>query len=167
MELKPHLTLRLSVAFSLCLSVCAAPVFAQDQQPLAYAGPDQFVYTGATVTLNGALWDYDGDPFTYLWEQTAGDPVTLSDPTGTSSDPYSTVTMPTFIAPGTAQDLWFKLTVTQTTCDVTYSCYDPTGLPDTVKITVLSSVPLPAAAWLFGSGLAALAGYARCRARLA
>jgi hypothetical protein len=50
-------------------------------QPVAAAGPDQTVNTGATVQLNGAgSSDANGDPLTYRWVQSAGPSVRLSNP---------------------------------------------------------------------------------------
>ncbi|MBN1920935.1 MAG: tandem-95 repeat protein [Anaerolineae bacterium] len=94
---------------------------AVNQAPTAAAGPDQTVNVGALVLLSGAgSSDPDGNlPLTYLWQQTSGTTVTLSNPAGVA---------PTFTAPGTATVLTFSLTVT-----------DSLGLastPDTVTITV-------------------------------
>ena len=75
--------------------------------PVADAGPDQTAAGGVLVTLNGSnSSDSDGVITTYLWEQTAGTPVTLSD---------ASAIQPTFIAPdiGSGSDaLTFMLTVT-------------------------------------------------------
>ena len=90
--------------------------------PVADAGTDQSVNTGALVTLNGAASaDPDGHtPLTYGWSQTGGAAVTLSS---------ATAGQPTFTAPASPTVLTFTLTVT-----------DSTGLadstPDSVVITV-------------------------------
>ncbi len=71
--------------------------------PVADAGPDAQVNKDDVVTLNGlGSSDADGDPLTYLWVQTAGEAVVLSD---------ATAAQPTFIAPAKAQTLRFELTV--------------------------------------------------------
>ena len=72
--------------------------------PTADAGPDQSVNINSKVTLSGtSSSDADGTIETFLWEQTAGETVTLS----SASD--ATVT---FTAPPTSQELSFTLTVT-------------------------------------------------------
>ena len=79
-----------------------------NEPPVAVAGPDQTVTEGDTVTLNGLQsWDPDDSLAAYLWTQTAGVSVTLSDPTAPQ---------PTFLTPpvalGGSLNLTFRLTVT-------------------------------------------------------
>ncbi|MGA1825647.1 MAG: PKD domain-containing protein [bacterium] len=67
-------------------------VTAENEAPIADAGPDQVVTGGATVMLNGT-GSYDPeDPnsgiVSYIWEQTGGDDVTLYN--ATTTQPYFT-----------------------------------------------------------------------------
>lgn len=74
--------------------------------PIASAGSNQTVTTGATVTLDGTgSSDPDGPSVTYAWTQTAGTAVSLSS---------TTAAKPTFTAPSAAGTLTFSLTVTDT-----------------------------------------------------
>jgi hypothetical protein len=78
--------------------------------PVADAGPDQTVNEGAGVVLNGSgSYDPDGTIASYLWSQTGGVGVTLSD---------TSAAQPTFTAPATGsanEVLTFELTVTDDT----------------------------------------------------
>ncbi|MDY6853474.1 MAG: S8 family serine peptidase [Thermodesulfobacteriota bacterium] len=82
-------------------------LFTPNQPPVADGGPDQIVEEGVIVTLDASNSDDpDGSITSYLWEQTGGTIVTLSD---------SGAVMPTFTALdiGPAGDsLIFRLTVT-------------------------------------------------------
>ncbi|MGS2721498.1 PKD domain-containing protein [Paraglaciecola aestuariivivens] len=74
--------------------------------PTAHAGNDQTVDENSLVTLNAELSsDSDGSIVDYLWQQTAGPSVTLSD---------TSASMPSFTAPevDTTQSLIFELQVT-------------------------------------------------------
>jgi PKD repeat protein len=99
-----------------------------NQAPVADAGDDQSVDTNTTVTLDGSgSSDPDGDlPLSYLWTQTGGPGVTLSDPA---------VVTPTFTAPSSPAVLTFTLAVT-----------DKLGLagltPGEVVITVTDQPPV-------------------------
>ena len=77
--------------------------------PTANAGPDQTVNAGQTVTLDGSgSYDPDSKTLTYLWKQTGGIPVTLSD---------VSAVQPTFVVPEEGSGgvpLSFQLMVTNT-----------------------------------------------------
>lgn len=104
------------------ISVTTRPVTITNSAPVANAGPDQTVSTGATVNLNGSgSSDPDNHtPLTFGWSQTGGTAVTLSS---------SSSSTPSFTAPASSTVLTFSLSVTdsQGLADAT---------PDTVVITV-------------------------------
>jgi hypothetical protein len=88
-----------------------------NQAPTANAGPDQTVASGATVQLDGSgSTDPEGQALTFMWTQTSGPAVTLSDPTSAT---------PTFTAPTGPATLTFDLEV----CD-------PEPLCDTDSVTI-------------------------------
>ncbi len=94
------------------------------QPPVANAGSNQTVQTGATVTLNGTgSSDPGGKSLTYQWTQTGGAAVTLSS---------STAAQPTFTAPSSAATLTFQLVVNNGTTS---------SSPATVTITVSTAAP--------------------------
>ena len=87
-------------------STCVVNITWIDSPPVANAGTDQTVSSGAAVVLNGsASTDPDDGIKSYLWKQTSGTPVTLSS---------TTAVQPTFTAPTvtTATTLTFQVTVT-------------------------------------------------------
>jgi len=77
--------------------------------PWSDAGPDQTVEEGATVTLDGSnSTDPDDGMASYLWTQTGGTPVTLSD---------ASAVQPTLVTPivdTSGATLTFRLTATDT-----------------------------------------------------
>jgi hypothetical protein len=101
--------------------------------PVANAGPDQTVTSGAPVTLDGsASADPSGLPLSFAWTQASGPAVTLSGATSAH---------PTFTAPAVAFGnppavLVFSLVVSDA---------NGTSAPDTVAITVNAVVPPPVA----------------------
>ncbi len=109
-------------------------------QPLALAGPDQTVYEGAAVTLDGSnSYDPDGATILFSWSQVAGTAVVLSG----ASSMHPAFTAP-FVGPAGDQ-LVFELEVT-----------DEGGLTDTdeVIVTVVSvdDPPLLTELSISGSG---------------
>lgn len=100
-----------------------------NEAPVADAGDDQTVDEGTQVTLDGsASSDSDGTIVSYVWIQTDGPTVALSEPAAA---------MPTFIAPDVDADsvLTFELMVTDD--DAADSA------PDSVNVTVQNVVPPP------------------------
>lgn len=99
-----------------------------NQTPIARAGPDLTVKSGATVVLNGIQsTDPDGDPLRYEWKQIRGHKVTLFNVDEAKA---------TFVAPKVSRRrlLQFRLRVT-----------DMTG-PDTVKGA--DSLPSVVSVWV-------------------
>ena len=85
------------------------------------------------------------------------DTLTLTDPTGTAFENGGAVNL---FASGEFSDV--PLCLTGITCATNRFWSGPITLISSVGLTTPSAVPLPAAAWLFTSGLVALAGFA-CR----
>ena len=105
--------------------------------PWADAGPDQTMEEGNTVTLDGSnSTDPDDGIASYLWTQTAGPPVTLSD---------ASAVQPTFVTPIvdlSGATLTFRLTAEdigglQASSQVSVTIYDNsiTGFPADVLTT--------------------------------
>ncbi len=110
---------------------CVVNVSSVNVAPTAYAGPDQTVLSGATVTLDGTgSMDPDDGIASIRWSQISGTPVTLSDPAALT---------PNFTAPSVkkSESLGFELTITDTgglvsqdTCLVTVNPDPVTPTPD-------------------------------------
>lgn len=82
------------------------PAIRVNVKPVANAGKNQFIRKGNAVTLSAtASRDLQNDIVSYLWEQTQGTVVALSNP----GSPTPSFTLP---ADATDQALFFKLTVT-------------------------------------------------------
>jgi glucose/arabinose dehydrogenase len=133
-----------STADSVVITV-SAPV---NLKPLANAGPDQSVTTGALVTLGGSGSDPEGSPISYTWSQTAGPAVTLSS---------LTVAAPTFTAPASATSLTFQLltndgTQNSTADSVVITVSAPANLKPLANAGPDLSVNFNAAVTLSGSG---------------
>ncbi|MYG33035.1 MAG: DUF5011 domain-containing protein [Cenarchaeum sp. SB0677_bin_16] len=105
----------------------AVAITVVNHPPTSDAGADQTVRLGDTVTLDGsASTDPDGDAISYMWNQTEGPAVALSDDAASS---------PTFTAPSSAGILTFELTASDG--------YDTDT--DTVTITVVNRPPVASA----------------------
>lgn len=77
-----------------------------NQPPVADAGPDQSIASGLTLTLSGAnSYDPDGGVLSYLWTQTQGTAVTLSDATAAQQSFTAPIVGPT------GESLTFSVTV--------------------------------------------------------
>jgi hypothetical protein len=93
------------------------------QPPVANAGPDQSIGEGNPVVLDGsASFDPEGAALTFLWTQTSGPPVELSD---------ATSGMPGFQAPRVCSD-------TNLTFDLVVNDGTQLSDPDPVTITLVS-----------------------------
>jgi len=94
--------------------------------PTANAGANQAVNSGVTVTLNGtASSDSDGTVAAYLWTQTLGPIVTLTQPASAS---------PTFVAPTVVSPTTLSFSLTVSDDDLANS------VPDTVDVVVNPNV---------------------------
>lgn len=110
-----------------------------NRAPVAVAGVDQNVLSGATVTLDGrASTDPDGDLLTYTWTQMSGAPVSLANGVaGTVTFTAATVT--------TASTLVFRLKVSdgsltnEASMSVTVNPISVTNHPPVASVTAPSS----------------------------
>ncbi len=94
-------------------------IVSSNSAPTADAGVDQALSEGVTVTLDGSnSTDTEGPIASFLWTQTSGTSVTLSD---------TTISQPTFVSPPVAAStaLTFQLTVE-----------DEFGLMDTDQVAI-------------------------------
>jgi len=103
-----------------------------NKRPIANAGQEMIVNSGATVQLDGsASTDADKDILSYQWRQIAGPEVKLSDKKSTQ---------PSFIAPKVDKEtvLVFELVVNDGSPikEVHPSCQSGQSEPDTVTITI-------------------------------
>ena len=118
----------ISVFMVLSFSGMVEDVFAQNIPPVADAGPDQIVASGATVTLDGSgSSDSDGTITIYTWQAQYNPSFTIS-----ITNPQ--IVNPTFVAPTGPATVVIGLVVIDDQSSISAS--------DTVTITVLPP-PLP------------------------
>ena len=105
----------LSIALALSAAACggssdgpSSPPPPGNTAPVSNAGTDQSVDELSSVTLDGsASSDADGDTLTYLWEQTVGAAVTITNATSATAS----FDAPDVLATATPATLTFRLTV--------------------------------------------------------
>jgi hypothetical protein len=106
------------------MSVTVNPAAPLNPDPIANAGPNQSVASGAAVVLDGSLsFDPDGQVLTYAWTQVAGTTVSLVGPTTA----HPSFTAPTVAQSAAALTLTFALAVSDA---------NASSVPATVSITV-------------------------------
>ena len=97
----------------------------ENEAPVVDAGADMTVNTSSAVNLQGSATDADSSVLTYAWEQLTGTTVSI----GQSNEATAQ-----FTAPGSADELSFRLTVTD----------DQGGVgTDTLAISVVVAPPQP------------------------
>ena len=99
-------------------------IVGSNSPPTISAGSNQEVRPGISVRLSGSASDSDNDTLTYLWTQTSGTAVTISNNDAASA---------TFTAPSITGSLVFKLTVSDTFGHTVF---------DTTRVTIISSNPI-------------------------
>jgi subtilisin-like proprotein convertase family protein len=103
-----------------------------NRPPVASAGADQVVATGATVTLTAlGSSDPDNDPLMFAWAQTGGPSVTLS----ATNQRDVTFTAPAVSA---STDLQFQVTVSDTRMGVSNASVKVTVMPASARLQVSS-----------------------------
>ena len=107
-----------SPASTVTITVTADPV------PVAKVGADQTVPKRSNTVLQGSGSDSDRQTLTYLWQQVAGTPVTIQNATSAAAS---------FVAPATAGDLKFSLTVNDGIDN---------SMPSTVTVHVIDLAPV-------------------------
>ena len=134
-----------------------------NRPPVADAGADQSVASGATVTLNGSGSDPDGRVAGYAWMQTGGPTVALSG----ASSATATFTAPPVTAETT---LTFRLTVTddagatgsdEAAVTVTAEDNTPVNIPDAaLRAALLEALGKSAGDTITRSDMAGLTDFA-------
>ncbi|HEY6908405.1 MAG TPA: PKD domain-containing protein [Myxococcales bacterium] len=125
------------------VNVTVSPQLPPNPPPVANAGPNQAVASGAAVALDGtASADPDGEPITFAWTQTSGPAVAL---TGASTA-NPTFTAPTVPAGSPAAVLVFSLVVTDPHASSTPATVTITVNPEAANFPPPPGTPPPASA---------------------
>ena len=113
--------------------------------PVANAGGDATATTGTAATLSGSATGPRGSNVTFLWEQVTDDTgaTVLSPATVTLAD--ADTATPSFTAPSTTGELYFRLTVTGKGTGVTVGSDNIIALTDTDTVTITASSSATAA----------------------
>jgi len=106
------------------VSVTVNPAAPLNADPIANAGPNQSVASGAAVALDGSQsFDPDGQPLTYAWTQASGTTVALAG----ASTAHPIFTAPTVASGAAALTLTFALVASDANAN---------SVPATVSVTV-------------------------------
>ncbi|HET7787854.1 MAG TPA: PKD domain-containing protein [Myxococcales bacterium] len=123
------------------VNVTVSPELPPNPAPVANAGPDQAVASGAAVALDGsASADPDGEPITFAWSQTSGPAVALAG----ADTAHPTFTAPTVPAGSPAAVLVFALVVTDPHASSTPASVTITVNPEAANFPPPPGTPPPA-----------------------